>query len=114
MKNLSARKVDYSAFQELGVQVLGIAAEHSFSQIPFADSLHLPYPLLSDYPALKVIQRYTGLQPHPNNPNRLAARRTLVLIDIQGIVRWQWHGETTDFFPSALILQKVQEMRAKP
>jgi hypothetical protein len=54
------------------VQVLGIAAEHSFSQIPFADSLHLPYPLLSDYPALKVIQRYTGLQPHPNNPNRMA------------------------------------------
>jgi len=114
MKNLSARKVDYSAFQELGVQVLGIAAEHSFSQISFADSLHLPYPLLSDYPALKVIQRYTGLQPHPSDPHRMAARRTLVLIDIQGIVRWQWQGETTDFFPSALILQKVQEMRAKP
>ena len=54
MKNLSARQVDYSVFQELGVQVLGIAAEHSFSQIPFADSLHLPYPLLSDYPALRL------------------------------------------------------------
>jgi peroxiredoxin len=114
MKNLSARQVDYSAFQELGVQVLGIAAEHSFSQISFADSLHLPYPLLSDYPALQVIQRYTGLQPHPSDPNRMAARRTLVLIDIQGIVRGQWHGETTDFFPSALILQKVQELPAKP
>ena len=114
MKNLSARQVDYSAFQELGVQVLGIAAEHSFSQIPFADSLHLPYPLLSDYPALQVIQRYTGLQPHPSEPNRMAARRTLVLIDIQGIVRWQWQGETTDVFPSALIVQKVQEMKAKP
>ena len=76
MKNLSSRKVDYSAFQALGVQVLGIAAEHSFSQIPFADSLHLPYPL-------------------------------------QGIVRWQWHGETSDFFPSAPILQKVQEMTTK-
>ncbi len=114
MKNLSARQVDYSAFQELGVQVLGIAAEYSFSQIPFADSLHLPYPLLSDYPALKVIQRYTGLQPHPSDPNRMAARRTLVLIDIQGIVQWQWQGETTDFVPSELILQKVQEMTAKP
>src|SRR5262249_54074758 len=87
MKNLSARQVDYSAFQELGVQVLGIAAEHSFSQRPFADSLHLSYPLLSDYPALKVIQRYTGLQPHPSEPHRRAARRTLVLIDIQGIIR---------------------------
>ena len=44
----------------------------------------------------------------------MVARRTLVLIDIQGIVRWQWHGETADFFPSALILQKVQELTAKP
>ena len=114
MKNLSARKVDYSAFEELGVQVLGIAAEHAFSQIPFADSLHLPYPLLSDYPTLKVSERYTGLQPHPSDPHRMAARRTLVLIDIQGIVRWQWQGETTDVFPSALIVQQVQEMTATP
>jgi peroxiredoxin len=114
MKNLSARQVDYSVFQELGVQVLGIAAEHSFSQIPFADSLHLPYPLLSDYPALQVIQRYTGLQPHPSDPHRMAARRTLVLIDTQGIVRWQWQGETTAVFPSALIVQQVQELMAKP
>ena len=114
MKNLSARKVDYSAFQELGVQVLGIAAEHSFSQIPFADSLHLPYPLLSDYPALQVIRRYTSLQPHPSEPYRPVARRTLVLIDVQGIVRWRWQGETADFLPSELIVQKVQEMTATP
>jgi hypothetical protein len=59
-------------------------------------------------------ERYTGLQPHPSDPHRMAARRTLVLIDIQGIVRWQWHGETTDVFPSALIVQQVQEMTAKP
>src|SRR5215510_1956377 len=32
MQNLSARKADYRAFQALGVQVLGIAAEHPFSQ----------------------------------------------------------------------------------
>jgi thioredoxin-dependent peroxiredoxin len=42
MKNPSARKVDYRVFQALGVQVLGIAAEHTFSQRPFADSLALP------------------------------------------------------------------------
>src|SRR3989442_2104557 len=114
MKNLSARQVDYRAFKALGLQVLGIAAEHAFSQKPFADSLDLPYPLLSDYPALKVIQRYTGLQPHPSDPHRQAARRTLVLIDIQGIVRWQWQGETNDAFTSARILQQGQEMTSKP
>jgi hypothetical protein len=44
----------------------------------------------------------------------MAARRTLVLIDIQGIVRWQWQGETSDVVPSALIVQQVHEMTAKP
>ena len=114
MQNLSARKVDYRAFQALGVQVLGIAAEHPFSQKPFADSLHLPYPLLSDSPALQVIQRYTGRQPHPSAPHRLAARRTLILIDRQGIVRWQWQGETSDVVPSARIVQQVQAMTPTP
>ena len=114
MQNLSARQGDYHTFQALGVQVLGIAAEHPFSQKPFADSLHLSYPLLSDAPALQVIQRYTGLQPHPSAPHRLAARRTLVLIDRQGIVRWQWQGETSDVVPSARIVQQVQAMTPTP
>ena len=48
MQNLSARKADYRAFQALGVQVLGIAAEHPFSQKPFADSLHLHPQRLED------------------------------------------------------------------
>src|SRR5215475_533478 len=114
MQNLSARRVDSHTVQALGVQVLGIAAEHPFSQKPFADSLHLPYPLLSDAPALQVSQRYTGLQPHPSAPHRLAARRTLGLIDRQGIVRWQWQGETSDVVPSGLIVQQVQAMTPTP
>src|SRR5262249_11592991 len=114
MKNLSARQADYRAFQALGVQVLGIAAEHPFSQKPFADSLHLSYPLLSDSPALQVIQRYTGLQPHPSAPHRLAARRTLVLIDRQGIVRWQWQGGTAGVVPSARIVPPVQAIAPNP
>src|SRR4029450_4255109 len=76
MKNLSAGQVDYRAFQELGVQVLGIAAEHAFSQRPFADSLDLPYPLLSDHPAVKGIQRSPGLPPPPkvSRPTRASRR----------------------------------------
>jgi len=46
--NLSARKADYSKFQHLNVQVLAISADNPFSQKALADSLHLPYPLLSD------------------------------------------------------------------
>jgi hypothetical protein len=33
---------------------------------------------------------------------------------MQGIIRWQWSGETSDVVPSALIVQQVQKMTATP
>jgi peroxiredoxin len=56
--NLSARRADYSKFQDLNVQILGISADNPFAQKTFADSLKLPYPLLSDFPDRKVIRSY--------------------------------------------------------
>ena len=49
MKNLSTRKADYSKFQDLNVQILAISSGNPFSQKALADSLQLPYPLLSDH-----------------------------------------------------------------
>jgi peroxiredoxin len=37
--------------------MLGISADNPFAQKTFADSLKLPYPLLSDFPDLKVVRR---------------------------------------------------------
>ena len=61
MANLSARKADYSKFQALNVQILAISTNHPFSQKMFAESLQLPYPLLSDFPDLRVTRQYGGL-----------------------------------------------------
>ena len=96
----------------MDVQILAISADDTFSQKTFADSLKSPFPFLSDA-NLKVIPSYAGLQPHPKDPNRQVARRTLVLIDKQGIVRGKWTGETADFFPSEEILKIAQTMAAK-
>jgi peroxiredoxin len=54
---------DYSKFEALNVQILGISSNIPFSQKTFADSLKLPYPLLSDAPDLKTIRNYGGLNP---------------------------------------------------
>ncbi len=51
------------------MQVLGIGASNPFSQKTYADSLKLPYPLLSDYPDLKVIRQY-GVLTHQQFPER--------------------------------------------
>jgi len=56
-----------------------VSANSTFSQQTFAESLKLPYPLLSDFPDRKVIRAYGVL-----NEKLMTATRTFFLIDPQG------------------------------
>lgn len=105
---------DYQKFQDLSVQILGISANDPFSQKTFADSLKVPYPLLSDHPDLQVIRNYGGLQPYPADPNRQVARRAFFLVDKQGIVRGRWLAENAQVFPNEPILKEIAEITGKP
>lgn len=107
MANLLARKAEYSKFQELNVQNLGISASNPFSQKTLVDSLKLPYPLLSDFPKLETIRSYGVLNPN----TQITARRSFFLVDQQGIVRakWLFDGE----FPSQLALEAARGLAGK-
>jgi peroxiredoxin len=95
--------------------VLGISANGLFSQKAFADSLHLPHPLLSDYPDLKVIRSYGVLQHYLGEPSRLTAQRAFFLVDQEGMVQGKWLPEIqTALFPSDPILEKVRAITGKP
>jgi peroxiredoxin len=101
-----ARKADYKRFEALGVQNLGISGNLTFSQQTFAESLKLPFPLLSDFPGAKVTRSY-GIF----NEERMLANRAFFLIDPQGIVRRKWivqEGATTVVY-SPTLLQGIQE-----
>ncbi len=111
---MAAREADYSAFQGLNVEVLGISANNTFSQKTFADSLKLEHPLLSDHPDLQVIRSYGVLQHYVVEPSRLTARRAFFLIDQEGIVQGRWLPETqAELFPSEPILERVREIIRK-
>ena len=105
-----ARKADHKRFEALGVQNLGIAAVVTFSQQVFAESLKLPYPLLSDFPDRKVIRSYGVL-----NEKSMTAHRSFFLIDPQGIIRKKWiienGGETVVY--SDRLLPGIQEVIGK-
>jgi peroxiredoxin len=80
-----------------------------FSQKAFADSLQLPYPLLSDMEQ-KAIKAY-GL------PNRVGSEivwRSFFLVDQQGIVQGKWIGEDSAVFSSEVLLKAAQEIAGKP
>ena len=60
----------------------------------FAESLKLPYPLLSDFPDRKVMRSYGVFNEKPE----MTANRSFFLIDPQGIIRKKWiieNGPTT-------------------
>ena len=102
-----ARKADYKRFEALGIQNLGVSANVTFSQQTFAESLKLPYPLLSDFPEAKVMRSYGVF-----NEKTMLAIRSFFLIDPQGIIRKKWiiENDATTVVYSDTLLRGIQEV----
>ena len=94
------------------MQLLGISASNRFSQKTFADSLKLPFPLLSDFPDLKVIRKY-GVLKRVGEAKRPMANGSYLLIDKQGIVRGKWMNPHLEVLPSGPFLEMAQELEKK-
>ena len=88
-----------------------MSANLTYSQQTFAESLKLPFPLLSDFPDRKVIRSYGVL-----NERTMTANRSFFLIDPQGIVRKKWMienpGATVVY--SDMLLRDIQAVVGKP
>jgi peroxiredoxin len=102
-----ARKADFSRFEALGIQNLAASANLTFSQQTFAESLKLPFPLLSDFPDRKVIRSYGVL-----NEKTMTANRAFFLIDPKGMIRKKWliDNPTTTVVYSAALLKDIEEI----
>lgn len=95
----------------MNVQILGVSANSTFSQQAFAESLKLPYPLLSDYPDRKVIGTYGVLRE-----KTMTALRTFFLIDPRGVIRKKWiiENPSTTTVYSDTVLKGIREVMGKP
>jgi len=92
------------------VQNLAISANTTFSQQTFAESLKLPYPLLSDFPDRKVMRSYGVL-----NERSMVANRSFFLVDLDGMVRRKWiiENPTTTVVYSDGLLRDIMEVIGK-
>lgn len=77
-----------------------------FAQQTFADSLKLPFPLLSDFPERKVIRSYGVL-----NEKWMTANRSFFLIDPQGVIRKMWiiENPATTVVYSPTLLREIEK-----
>ena len=99
---------DHSKFEALHVQILAIGASNPFSQKTFADSMKLPYPILSDHPDLKVIRQYDVLK-YQGEAKRPVAKGMYFLVDKAGIVRGKWLNPPGEVFSSEPMLKAAQD-----
>lgn len=80
------RRLAYEKFQARDTEVLGVGVFSPWSQLAFAKTLNLPYPLLSDFPDLKTIKAYGVEQKIGDIPT---AKRAYFIVDKRGIVRFK-------------------------
>ena len=94
---------------DLKAQVIGISVNDPFSNKAFTEKNRLPFPILSDYKR-EVIKTY-GLE-FPNFAGLkgyTVAKRSIFILDQNGIVRYVWISENPALEPNYQEIQNVLE-----
>ena len=96
-------------FIDLKAQVVGIGVSDPFSNKAFAEKNRLPFPILSDYNR-EAIKTY-GLESHnfAGLKGYTVAKRSIFILDPQGIVRYVWVSENPAVEPAYQQIQKELE-----
>ena len=98
-----------SRLEELNAQVVGISVNDPFSNKAFQEMNMLNFPLLCDFNR-EVVELY-GVAMHDFAGMRgyIAAKRSVFVIDKDGVVRYRWVSEDPRVEPDYKEIEKVLE-----
>jgi len=106
-KEMCAFRDSMSRLIDLKAQVIGISVNDPFSNKGFAEKNRLPFPILSDYNR-EAIRAYgiessdfAGLKGYS------VAKRSIFILDRQGIVQYVWVSEDPAVEPNYEELERV-------
>lgn len=88
---------DYSAWEELGVQVLGVSVDSPYVNVRFAEACKASFPILSDFNKEATVK--FGVYREELNGLRGVSERAVFVIDAGGIIRYVWVGARPADFP---------------
>lgn len=96
-------------FEELSSGVVGISVNDPFTNAAFAERNGIGFPLLSDY-ARETAKAYDILMENFAGMNGYtAAKRSVFIMDKEGIIRYKWVSEDPGVEPDYQAIQKVLE-----
>jgi len=94
---------------DLKAQVIGISVNDPFSNKAFSEKNRLPFPVLSDYNR-DVVKAY-GLEllDFSGLKGYTVAKRSIFILDMNGIVRYVWVSDNPAVEPNYMEIQKALE-----
>ena len=93
---------------DLDAQVIGISVNDPAENKSYAEENILPYPILSDYNH-EVSKRY-GLEASLASEGSIVEKRSIIIIDQEGIIQYLWVASRPDEEPN---YQEIQDKVAK-
>ncbi len=94
-------------FKELDAAIIGISVDAPFSNKAFANANQLNFPILSDY-TRAVAKSYAGVYENFAGMNGYtAAKRSVFVVDREGIVRYAWISENPGMEPPYAEVQRA-------
>lgn len=106
-KEMCAFRDSMSRLVDLDAQVLGISVNDPFSNKNFAEKNRLMFPVLSDYNR-KVIKAFNLEAPDfAGLKGYTAAKRSIFVLDREGIVRYAWVTEDPTVEPDYEKIRQV-------
>jgi peroxiredoxin len=94
---------------DLNGQVVGISVNDPFSNRAFSDKNRLPFPVLSDYKRDVIKQWGLELTDFAGLEGYTVAKRSIFILDEEGIVRYVWISEDPSVEPNYEEIQKALE-----
>ena len=108
-KEMCAFRDSMARLIDLEAQVVGISVNDPFSNKAFAEKNRLPFPILSDYKR-EVIKKYGLEMPNfAGLPGYTVAKRSIFILDKNGVVRYTWVSENPTVEPNYDEIQKALE-----
>ena len=108
-KEMCTFRDSLARLNNLKAQVVGISVNDPFSSRAFAEKNMLTFPLLCDYNR-EVIKLYgVELPDFAGLKGYVAAKRSVFIIDKQGIIRYVWISENPAIEPNYVEIEKFLE-----
>ncbi len=112
-KEMCTFRDDLSKFENLDSSVFGISVDSPFSNKSFKSQSNLNFPILSDYSRSAVKAFGIELPNFASMNGYTAAKRSVFVLDKDGIIRWKWVSDNPGVEPNYEdVKQAVEKARA--